>query len=753
MSFLKSIALRFWLLTVIVGMAIALPAISYYQDLQIDLISGHTEKENLDKTSMAAAVINAAIESENLDLIEELVTEVRNNGGFSFVALTESDTVFACYPQEMQQFVLNRSDSLIYSSKPIRSSLIQGEIITASSMKEDKEILNTLKKPLSSVVLLALIVSLGLFTIVIVLLSRPIRKAVELTKKLSEGNYQYRIPNTKRRDEIGTLFLSLDQLRQNLIKLETENNNFNQNLQRKVDSATERLNLKDKFTQHLLTISKLMLDLNQGINFEDQLREILISIQKEKVLIEDSFILIRKKEEYTLISAEERVNAMNQEELKTIFEILQNRKNTFINDIAIFEKISGIQDLKGFVFYPVEIDISSDTRYVILLLLRDSDIIPIEIIEFYVGVFNILLENYARQSIYKIELNSLNQQLEQKVIEKTKQNLEISNSLIAQEKLATLGEISAGVAHDLNTPLGSIKASAQSLEELTKSLTNELFTNRFSEQEAEVLKEAFRISPIPNIFLSNSERKQNLEALQARHKEVPDVASSPTEFISIAKLGLTLDHITFINKLRQLDDEPKVKVMNNLGTIFKIRIFNSFILNAEGQAEKVVNSLSKFIRADLTQKKTEINLAKSLDVLWPLFRHRLNDGTSLKINVDESITILGIEMNLFQVWTNLLKNAIDALSLDQNYEEKQIVIETEVRGDYVEIHFSNNGPKIPEEISTKIFKKFFTTKQDQNGTGLGLSLVSKIINEHQGSISLTSNEDMTTFTVTLPRIV
>lgn len=752
MSFLKSIAFRFWFLTVIVGMAIALPAISYYQDLQIDLISGHTEKENLDKTSMAAAVINAAIESENLDLIEELVTEVRNNGGFSFVALTESDTVFACYPQEMGQFVLNRSDSLIYSSKPIRSSLILGEIITASSMKEDQEILNTLKKPLSSVVLLALIVSVGLFTIVIVLLSRPIIKAVELTKKLSEGNYQYRIPNTKRRDEIGTLFLSLDQLRQNLIKLETENNNFNQNLQCKVDSATERLNLKDKFTQHLLTISKLMLDLNQGINFEGQLREILISIQKEKVLIEDSFILISKKEEYTLISAEERVNAMNQEELKTIFEILQNRKNTFINDIAILEKISGRHKLKGFVFYPIEIDISSDTRYVILLLLRDADIIPIEIIEFYVGVFRILLENYARQSIYKIELNSLNQQLEQKVLEKTKQNLEISNSLIAQEKLATLGEIAAGVAHDLNTPLGSIKASAQSLEELSKSLAIELFSNRFTEQESEVLKEAFRISPIPNIFLSNSERKQNLEALQAHHKEDPGVASSPTEFISIAKLGLTPDHITFINKLRQLDDEPKVKVMNNLGIIFKIRIFNSFILNAEDQAEKVVNSLSKFIRADLTQKKTEINLAKSLDVLWPLFRHRLKDGTALKINVDESITILGIEMNLFQVWTNLLKNAIDALSLDKNYEEKQIVIETDVRGDYVEIHFSNNGPKIPEEISTKIFKKFFTTKQDQNGTGLGLSLVSKIINEHQGTISLTSNEDMTTFTVTLPRI-
>ena len=68
----------------------------------------------------------------------------------------------------------------------------------------------------------------------------------------------------------------------------------------------------------------------------------------------------------------------------------------------------------------------------------------------------------------------------------------------------------------------------------------------------------------------------------------------------------------------------------------------------------------------------------------------------------------------------------------------------------VDVHIRNNGPAIPESIKSRIFKKFYTTKQKRHGTGLGLSIVSNLVAEHKGEISLTSNAEETVFTVRLP---
>jgi signal transduction histidine kinase len=108
-------------------------------------------------------------------------------------------------------------------------------------------------------------------------------------------------------------------------------------------------------------------------------------------------------------------------------------------------------------------------------------------------------------------------------------------------------------------------------------------------------------------------------------------------------------------------------------------------------------------------------------------------------------------MKLFQIWTNLVKNAIDAFE-DSEIDQKYIKISSESDDQSIKIHIENNGPQIPEENVKRIFKKFFTTKQNINGTGLGLSIVSNIVEEHYGKISLTSDEKKTTFTITFPKL-
>jgi signal transduction histidine kinase len=113
--------------------------------------------------------------------------------------------------------------------------------------------------------------------------------------------------------------------------------------------------------------------------------------------------------------------------------------------------------------------------------------------------------------------------------------------------------------------------------------------------------------------------------------------------------------------------------------------------------------------------------------------------------VSEKIFIEGYDIKLFQLWSNLIKNAIEAM---EDHPNRQIVVKSVLREHEVDIVVENTGPEIPEEIIDKIFKKFFSTKLRKNGTGLGLSIVKNIVDEHGAKISVSSANEKTTFVVT-----
>ena len=117
--------------------------------------------------------------------------------------------------------------------------------------------------------------------------------------------------------------------------------------------------------------------------------------------------------------------------------------------------------------------------------------------------------------------------------------------------------------------------------------------------------------------------------------------------------------------------------------------------------------------------------------------------------VDENLSVFGYDIHLFQLWANLLKNAIE--SFEKEYDGNYIKIWSEENAKQVIVHVENNGPMIPIKIQSKIFEKFYTTKKAKNGTGLGLSIVKKIVDEHNATISLSSDELCTTFTIYFPK--
>jgi signal transduction histidine kinase len=133
-----------------------------------------------------------------------------------------------------------------------------------------------------------------------------------------------------------------------------------------------------------------------------------------------------------------------------------------------------------------------------------------------------------------------------------------------------------------------------------------------------------------------------------------------------------------------------------------------------------------------------------------VFNYEIKRSVELIFQVEDEIYIEGYDIKLFQLWSNIIKNAIE--SLDQYRERGIIKITSQKKGNTVKIAIANNGPEIPGEIRSRIFEKFFTTKAQKNGSGLGLNIVKSVLDEHQAKVSLESNPDWTTFEFSFPLI-
>ena len=344
------------------------------------------------------------------------------------------------------------------------------------------------------------------------------------------------------------------------------------------------------------------------------------------------------------------------------------------------------------------------------------------------------------------ELSKLNKNLEQKVLEKTKANIEMSNSLISQEKLVLLGEISSGIAHDLNTPLGSINASNSALKQLLQSIN--LNSKNLTDKELKLIDILLVKDNLPDPFQKNRIIREESQKIN-EYLTLKEIANCNDLAKKIASLGVSSGNKELIDQIVQIKNPfDFLDLLKNYLIAFK---FINGIGEAVEKSTKVVSSLNSYIRQDINREKKLINLKDSIEVLDTLFKFRLKNNVSFNSSINDDHQVFGIETDLFQVWTNLFKNALDAFD-DNNHKtdrQKQIKVYSEKVDNEVLIHFENNGPKIPDNLKDKIMKKYFTTKQNK-GTGLGLSLVSKIVSEHYGTFTFTSTDQSTIFTIKLP---
>jgi predicted ATPase/signal transduction histidine kinase len=361
-----------------------------------------------------------------------------------------------------------------------------------------------------------------------------------------------------------------------------------------------------------------------------------------------------------------------------------------------------------------------------------------------------VLKVLSSQAAISIENARLYTTLETKVEQRTQELSQAldtltttQNELIQSEKMAALGQLVAGVAHEINTPLGAIRSSVKYISNFLK---NELINLPTFFQELTLERQQYFIallqqSQANSISFSSRERRKLKKALiqQLIEEEVEDADN-------VAELLLELNITAHIQDFLPLIKAPDSK--DFLQTVYQfanLQASTNDITIASDRAAKVVFALKTYARYNQKGEKLEADLIEGIETILTLYQNQLKQGVDVIKNYQPLPLILCYVDELNQVWTNLIHNALQAMD-----NQGILTLDVVQENDYVKVSITDSGKGIPAEIKDKIFQPFFTTKPPGEGSGLGLDIVKKIVEKHQGIITFDSTVGQTKFTVALP---
>ena len=315
-----------------------------------------------------------------------------------------------------------------------------------------------------------------------------------------------------------------------------------------------------------------------------------------------------------------------------------------------------------------------------------------------------------------------------------------------RDRLAALGKLSAGLAHELNNPASAAKRASSQLRDILKRIRDASHDlgrrNLTPEQKGEIEKLETSLilkdDPPPDTLTVNTLEDEIDSSL--REHGLDDLWQLAADLARKNVQPQALEHLFTI-----LDSATARAALTRIAASIEIANLLSEIESSTARISDLVGAIKEYTYMDQSPVQN-VDIVKSLETTLTILNHKLKRGVTVQRDYQKVpllVNSFGSELN--QVWTNLIDNAIDAMS---GKGELQVKVYRDDRCVVVEI--VDNGPGIPADIKSHIFEPFFTTKGVGEGTGLGLDTVQRIVRKHRGSVQVTSMPGNTRFQVWLP---